>query len=210
MGGDGVTEDGLSPAGDSDTWKGTAVGGGTAAEVKAACCAKTATCSAVTCTYLTTTSYPKEKSAKNKAGVATTSCGAQETATECGKKTVCCEVDAQKCGAFAMSDIVCPYGTIDERLMWNSKTLQSVKDTWNNKAGNSTNKNTNCCTPVAACALPVGTTTPAATATPAAPALKFSQRQAAVEESHSSGANMVWLGAGALIGMSVLMVVQGM
>merc|ERR1712146_245079 len=78
-----------------------------------------------------------------------------------------------------------------------------------NKEGNSTTKNTACCTERNACA--AWTTTPApgvVTTTPAAPALKYSQHKVATVQ-RSSGSNMVWLGAGAVVGMGVLMAVQG-
>merc|ERR1712100_125532 len=96
---------------------------------------------------------------------------------------------------------------------WDSKTTQAVKDVFNGKGPvSAANASTVCCTARVACAIP-GTSTPAppaATTTPAAAALKFSEHKIAVEASQSAGANMLWLGVGALVGMGVLMVVQGL
>jgi len=159
---------------------------------KATCCSGVATCAAATC----------KAGEKKKAGVEKLACTGN--AKSC---TDCCELDAQKCGG--QTGISCPYGTYDESTMWTKDTKDAVKDAWKNKAGNSTTKNTACCTERNACT--AWTTTPApgvVTTTPAAPALKYSQHKVATMQ-RSSGSNMVWLGAGAVVGMGVLMAVQG-
>jgi hypothetical protein len=115
-------------------------------------------------------------------------------------------------GIAATTGIVCKYGFFNEMDSWGLKTTQSVKDVFNAKVASKANASTVCCTARVACAIP-GTSTPApavVTTTPAAAALKYSEHNIAVEGSQSSGVNMLWLGVGAVVGMGVLMVVQGL
>merc|ERR1711990_692195 len=127
--------------------------------------------------------------------------------------TDCCQDDTNTCGGIAAtSTIKCKYGFYNEMDAWDSKTTQAVKDAFNIKIASAANASTVCCSPRVACAIP-GTSTPAppaATTTPAAAALKFSEHKIAVETTQSTGANMLWLGVGALVGMAVLSVVQGL
>jgi len=177
----------------------------------AACCAAKATCAQATCPA----GYKKRANQEK-----TTCTGLVATCTTTNLNT-CCQKDDQKCGG--LDNIYCKYGFYDERNFWvetegATKTPQSTKDAWNNKAGNETNKGTNCCTPRAICKLPGSTTpaptlTPAVTTTPVAPALKFSEHKVATADQTADrpwAANMVWLGVGGLIGMGVIMAVQGL
>lgn len=108
----------------------------------------------------------------------------------------------------------CAYGTYDERLYWVTtgakakQTPQATRDAWNNKPATDATKNTACCTAKAVCTGTLATTTPAATATPATAIRRYSEHKVAVQE--GSDRPMVWLGVVGLIGMSVLMAVQGL
>merc|ERR1712139_371245 len=166
------------------------------------CCLTKATCKMGVCGAGT----------KKKAGVDDLSCA--KDAASCAWLTLspCCEADPATCGGLE-GTITCATGFYDESATgWDldpeNPTPKAVKDAWRNKPATAATKNTACCTARAACtAAPAATTTPPATTTPATPALKFSEHKVATEEGSS---NMVWLGAGAMIGMGVLMIVQGL
>jgi len=143
-----------------------------------------------------------------KKDVAKTKCTGD--ANSCAAGTDCCEKDVNSCGG--LTGIACAYGFFDASTTWTSKTPKAVQDAWKVRAANETNKNTNCCDKRARCSeVDIGTTTPAATTpaattTPAIPIRRYSEHKIAIQK--SSGANMLWLGAGAMIGMAALMVVQ--
>jgi len=145
---------------------------------------------------------------KMKKDVAKTSCTGDHTSC-LPPATECCEKNVQTCGG--LSGITCGYGTFDASSTFTDKTPQKVADAWKNTLANETNKNTNCCSPAAACSSQIGTTTPApaVTTTPAAPARLYSQHKIAVGHDQS-GSNMVWLGVGGVMGMAVLMVIRGL
>jgi len=131
-------------------------------------------------------------------------------ADSCATGTDCCEKDVNSCGG--LSGIACAYGFYNPSTTFTSKTPKAVSDAWKVRAANETNKNTNCCDKRAKCAeVAIATTTPAATTaaattTPAIPIRRYSEHKIAVQK--SSGASMLWLGAGAMIGMAALMVVK--
>lgn len=181
-------------SGSGSSWDAiTVAAAGDQAKYESACCKTKPTCAQATCAAGT----------KMKKEVAKTSC----TSDLASCQDDCCESDDQKCGG--VTGIACPYGFFNEADTWNSKTPAATKDEWKNKAGNETNKNTNCCTARMECFY--GTTTPVpvvVTTTPAA-ALKYSVHKAAIQEgTQPQGGNVAYLGAGAVLGMGVLMVVQ--
>jgi len=168
------------------------------------CCTAQATCADATCP----SGYKKNKnSAAAKCG------GDAKSCVKAAMLNTCCTLNVQTCGG--LSGINCKYGYFNEKTMWNGDTAQSVKDAWNNKPANATNKNTNCCTARATCDR-TATTTPAPfTSTPAAApvaALKYSQNKAVVTQKagEASTSNLVWLACGAFVGMSIMSVVQHM
>merc|ERR1712178_378458 len=88
-------------------------------------------------------------------------------------------------------------------------------DAWKNRAATDKNKNTNCCTKREVCKVPVPigtlTPTPPAAAVTLTPAVRlFGEHEANEVANRPWSANMIWLGVGGLIGMGVLMLVQGL
>jgi len=165
-----------------------------------ACCTEKADCAVATCP----SGWIKKKN------VDTLSCP-NDKASCATAAARCCELNKLTCGGLA-SSINCPYGFFSEAAYFTADTAQATKDAWNNKATTQATKNKDCCTAKAQCVAEGVTTTPvpaAATVTPAAPARLYTAHKAAATDK-TQGASLLWLGAGAIMGMAVLMGVQSL
>jgi len=160
------------------------------------CCTVKATCAVAQC----------KAGWIKKANVDTLSCpGGKDSCAEAAAR--CCEVNKLTCGGLAAS-IQCAYGYYNPSTYFDSKTAEGIVNDWKNRAATAANKNTVCCQAKAMCVNGI-TTTPAATVTPAAPvaARLFSAHKTATK-TEQAGSSVLWVGAGAVLGMAVLAAMQ--
>jgi len=185
----------------TDNWKGKKFQTGKA---NLGCCTEKATCATAQC----------GAGNKKKVNVDSLACPSNEASCADTPAGRCCEVDKATCGGLR-SSIQCPYGYFNEATTWTAKTTQATKDAWKNRKTTAATKNTDCCTEKAQCLNGI-TTTPAATITPApvtvAPpavaARLYSAHKTAAQQVTEAASNGMWVGAGAIMGMAVLMAMQ--